>query len=182
MTDIFLYDTGVINLTSETPFPLFEDATKKQKELGEFRIQDPIKLKVTAFNEGISNTSQSATNGLRSIRQRIGTAPLSYSLTAYATKPTVFTGTDRKDLPSVFLLKLMSLSQGYKELYLADLFVPAREELFSLYDTIQGFGTDTILNTHNRRALKVSIDSLSTQESVNGITYNLTLTINWEFE
>lgn len=180
-TNIYIYDTGVINATSETPYDAFAAASVASKRKGEFKVADTLKLKITSLNTGISNTNQSASNGLLSSNQRIGTAPFSFSVTGYLMKPTVYTGIDSKDLPDMFDLNMMTLSQGYKEIYIEENAL-LNKELLSIYQYIKGFGTDDVLNPEDERAIKVNIDSISFNEGTADLSYNITFNVDWDFE
>lgn len=191
---IKIEDTGLVDFNFSVSeiasrFKKYSDLTTSEadqtsKEYGEFRVDNPIELKVIAKNKGISTNSQKIPSytGTKSQSIRTSTSPITLSLTVKFDKPLNIT-TNYRDLPSIKDLDLLAITKGHKDIYITPE-IEDNEKLMSLYYDMLVFGrTDSgsPSYTEDTLHLNVDIDSISENEGVSELSYNITMTILFEF-
>ena len=182
--NIKIHDTGIIQPEFDIPtrFTLWNSATSKQKEMGEFRASDSsILLKLTAINNGMGTTKQRnpMIGKMVNTSFTISMEPLIINVTGFVKTPTAFKNTIEKyDLETIYKnLWLLQWSRGHKDLYLIDDVVPARESLFSLYWLIQLIGKTDLGNPDEKKHLNVQIDNISFNEGIGNLSFNAGLIV-----
>lgn len=185
---IKIEDTGLVNpdfTSSDIPhrFPTFESLTnsvsdRKKKQNGEFRASLPVILKVSANNNGIGNNFQliPSNKGIVGKGIKIGTNPVIYNFTATLEKPVLYSE-DLKDLELYKQLKIMTLSQGHKDLHIVTELYEDEDKIMTFYQDMELFGKTDIgspsFEAIPKKHLNLFIRNVSINESSRSISYNL---------
>lgn len=196
MVQVFIKDSGRISIPydgSEAAFTYFTDTapTQQKKRQGEFRVEDPIELKLTSFSPTVQNNTQvvSGLTDMRTLSSSISKSPLLFNCTCTVNKPrNTFTDTtDLKDLDTYTKILLLQWSKGYKQFWIEDTPNKDREKLFTLYNWISLFGVNDASTTYGttvsgvKKHLKVLLNSFTQQEGVDQLTYQMTFEVKWDF-
>ncbi len=193
MVNIYIRDSGLLSIpydATETPFTDYTSATQNEKRAGEFRQDDTsVLLKVDSLVNSVANTSQDVLGitDMRGGTKKIALNPFTFTLTCHIIKPTTLNTTNRKDLPELIKVLLMTLTKGYKQLWIVDT-ETNREQNMSLYDYISTFGyNDSSLAVGTtvgavKKHLKIDIQSFTQNEGNKSLTYQLQLRILWDME
>lgn len=191
---IKISDTGIVNYNFTASditnrFKKFSNLTTSTSDLeakkyGEFRTDNDVELKVISKNSGISTNNQTTPSftGTSSSSTQISTSPLQLSLTVKFDKPMNIT-TDYKDLTSIQDLFLLAVTKGHKDIYIEPELEDS-EKLMSLYYQMQLYGkTDSgsPSYTEDTLHLNVKVNSISENESVSKLSYNITMTILYSY-
>lgn len=187
MVNIYLADTGYVNpkfTASETAFSTFTASTEAERQAGEFRADNIVTLKVTSMNAGVSTQNQDTPNINNTLTDlsRLSVSPIKITLTCFLEKQTNYSdSSDIKDISSLRDLYLMTISKGHKDLYVDDTSVAARENLMSIGQLDKEFGREDDGSGTTHRHLNVRVDSISQNENPKTLSYNIGLTLLWDF-
>lgn len=192
MVNIYIQDSGRLKIpyAVETPFTTELLATQTQKRAGEFTVNNPVLLKITAFNFSFGNTTQNSSGGSdrRLNLQKVSLQPIQFTLTCTLDKPkNVFLSGENGDLVKISNLTKMIMSNGYKQLWIEDETDVIREGMFSFYELVSSYGVDDeslVAGTTvgaEKKHLKVSLDGYTHNEGVEDATYQLNFTLLWDF-
>jgi hypothetical protein len=195
MVKVYLKDSGLLEVpyvASESQFDTFATATSTEKRQGEFRVVDTVEMNITNFQFASTKLNQGGVGvtDLRSQGLLLGQNPLTFNFTCELSIPhNNFTGTDTEDLDDYENLLLMSLSRGYKQLWLEDGTSVLREKLFSLYKAIKLFGVDdgslangSTMDDLSKKHLKLNLLSFNQNEGAGKsvMSYQVSVELLWD--